>query len=385
MRLPQLPLSQIPSPAYVCEEARLEKNLQTLDYIQKQSGATILLALKGFAMWSTFPLVKKYLRGACASGLYEAQLARKRLGGEVHTFSPGYKDVEFPEILRLSDHVVFNSFHQWQHFRQQAIKAKVSCGIRVNPGVSASPKAIYDPCSPKSRLGVTRAEFRPELLAGITGLHFHALCEKTSYDLEKVLKGFEKNFGAYIRQMEWVNFGGGHWITHKEYDVEHLIKVIRAFRARYPNLKSVYLEPGEAVGWQTGPLVATVLDIVKNGGNQLAILDTSFSAHMPDCLEMPYDPRVRNSGAELGQKFSHAYYFGGPTCLAGDFINTPYTFKQPLKAGDRIIFEDMIHYTFVKSTMFNGVRHPALAILRKSGKLDIVREFTYQDFERRLS
>lgn len=378
-----LDLKKIPTPCYVCEETLLERNLKILDRVQRESGAKILLALKGFNFPAVFPLVRKYLHGCCASGLYEARLAHEEFRREVHTFSPAYRDDEFAEILKYSHHVVFNSFNQWLKFKNK-VKGRVSPGLRVNPETSSSPRAIYDPCGPTSRLGITRAEFRADELTGIEGLHFHALCEQNSHSLEKVLHAFEKNFGEFIPQMKWINFGGGHWITEKDYDVAHLIRLIKNFRQRWNNIP-VYLEPGEAVGWQTGPLVASVVDIVRNKNNQIAILDTSFANHMPDTLEMPYTPRVRFSGEELKKKFKHGYLFGGPTCLAGDYMNHVYTFARPLRPGDKIIFEDMLHYTFVKSTMFNGIRHPSLAVLTKSNKLKIVRKFTYADFRARVA
>ncbi len=370
-------LEQIPTPCYVCEEALLEENLKRLAYVQDQTGAKVLLALKGFAFTPLFDMVGKYLHGCTASGLHEAKLSHEYMGKETHTYSPAFKETEMEEILSISDHVVFNSFAQWEKFRARA-KGRVSCGLRVNPEVSASPADLYNPCGLYSRLGITRAQFRPERLEGIEGLHFHALCEQNVDALEAVLEGFEANFGEFIPQMRWINFGGGHHITREDYDVEGLIRVIRAFRARHNNIP-VYLEPGEAVGWQTGPLVASVLDIVDNGMS-IAILDTSAEAHMPDTLAMPYRAQIRGAG-EAGEK-AHTYRLGGNTCLAGDIMGD-YSFDAPLHVGQKLIFEDMIHYTIVKNTTFNGIKLPDLGVLRKNGRFEVVREFGYEEYRRR--
>lgn len=370
-------LEQIPTPCYVCEEALLEENLKRLAYVQDQTGAKVLLALKGFAFTPLFDMVGKYLHGCTASGLHEAKLSHEYMGKETHTYSPAFKETEMEEILSISDHVVFNSFAQWEKFRARA-KGRVSCGLRVNPEVSASPADLYNPCGLYSRLGITRAQFRPEQLEGIEGLHFHALCEQNVDALEAVLEGFEANFGEFIPQMRWINFGGGHHITREDYDVEGLIRVIRAFRARHNNIP-VYLEPGEAVGWQTGPLVASVLDIVDNGMS-IAILDTSAEAHMPDTLAMPYRAQIRGAG-EAGEK-AHTYRLGGNTCLAGDIMGD-YSFDTPLHVGQKLIFEDMIHYTIVKNTTFNGIKLPDLGVLRKNGRFEVVREFGYEEYRRR--
>ncbi|WP_353662521.1 carboxynorspermidine decarboxylase [Hydrogenimonas sp. SS33] len=377
-----LDLSVIPTPCYVCEEALLERNLKILDHVQKESGAKILLALKGFAMWSTFDLVGRYLAGTSASGLHEARLGREEMGKEVHTYSPAFKEEEIEEIARLSDHLVFNSPAQVRRFLKKAREANpaISCGIRVNPEFSSAPVDLYNPCAPYSRLGTTLENFDPEILEELDGLHFHALCEQNVDALEGVLAAFEEKFGDYIGQLEWVNFGGGHHITRKDYDVKRLIEVIRGFKARHGDI-TVYLEPGEAVGWQTGPLVASVLDIVHNGMD-IAILDVSAEAHMPDTLAMPYRAEVRGAG-KPGEK-PYTYRLGGNTCLAGDIMGD-YSFSEPLKIGDKIVFEDQIHYTMVKSTTFNGVPHPAIAIWTKDNVLKIVRTFGYEDFRNRLS
>lgn len=366
----------ISTPVYILQEAKLEKNLQLLDYVQKQSGAKILLALKGFAFQASFDLIRKYLHGCCASGLHEAKLAYEEMQKEVHTFSPAFKDEEIDEIISISNHLVFNSFNQWQKYKEKAV-GELSCGLRVNPEVSASPKEIYNPCSPYSRLGITKAEFREDLLDGIEGLHFHALCEQDVDALEVVVKSFEEKFGHLISQMKWINFGGGHHITRKAYDVAKLIKLIQDFKSRYD--VQVYLELGEAVGWQTGVLVTTVLDIVHNDID-IAILDTSAEAHMPDTIIMPYRAEVR--GAEKVGEKAHTYRLAGNTCLAGDIMGD-YSFDAPLKVGDKIIFEDQIHYTIVKNTTFNGIKLPNLAIQKEDGTIEVVKKFGYEEYKRR--
>lgn len=373
-----LDISKPPTPAYVLEEEALKRNLALLDRVQKESGARIILALKGFAFWSAFPWIREVLHGATASSLNEARLAREEMGREVHVYSVAFTDKEFPGILRLADHVVFNSFSQWRRFREQGLAAKkVSFGIRVNPGHSEVKTPLYDPCYPGSRLGVIREEFRPDELDGIEGLHFHAHCGNDSDTLERVVQSFERLYGDFIPRMKWINFGGGHHITREGYDVERLIRVVKAFREKHG--VDVYLEPGEAVGWRTGPLVASVVDIVRNQMD-IAILDASATAHMPDTLEMPYRPEVRGA-AEPGV-LPHTYRLGGLTCLAGDVIGD-YSFREPLKVGDRVVFEDMIHYTIVKNTTFNGVPLPSLCIWTRDGELKVVREFGYEDYKLR--
>jgi carboxynorspermidine decarboxylase len=375
-------IDKVPTPCYVCEEELLENNLKILKRVMDEADIKILLALKGFAMWATFPLVKQYLKGACASGLNEAILAREELGLEVHTYSPAYKDEEIEHIARISNHLVFNSFSQWKRLKEKVFAANpaISCGFRVNPERSTAPVELYNPCAPFSRFGVTRANFEADKLDGIDGLHFHALCEQNVDALESVLEAFEEKFGEFLPAMKWVNFGGGHHITREDYDVARLIAVLKAFKSRYPHL-TVYMEPGEAVGWQTGPLVSRVLDIIHNGMD-IAILDTSAEAHMPDTLAMPYRAAVRGAG-EPNEK-AYTYRLGGNTCLSGDIIGD-YSFDTPLKIGDRVIFEDQCHYTFVKNTTFNGVNLPSLAVLRKDGKLDVVKSFGYEDYKERLS
>ncbi|MDD5157140.1 carboxynorspermidine decarboxylase [Sulfurimonas sp.] len=379
-------LETIATPYYMCEESLLKRNLEILDYIQKQSGAKIILALKGFAMWSTFDLVKKYLKGCTASGLHEALLAREEFAKdskilEVHTYSPAYKDEDIDEIARISDHIVFNSPAQLFRYcdRVKEINPTVSLSLRINPEQSSSPKDIYNPCGLYSRLGTTLENFDESVLEHIDGLNFHALCEQDADALEDVLVAFEEKFSKYFKNLKYINFGGGHHITKKGYDIEKLIAIIKEFKAKYG--VTIYLEPGEAVGWETGVLVSTVLDIVHNRMD-IAILDTSAEAHMPDTLAMPYRAMVRESG-EAGEK-KYTYRFGGNTCLAGDIMGD-YSFDKPLEVGDKVIFEDQIHYTFVKNTTFNGIKLPSLVIKREDGALDLIKEFGYQNYRNRLS
>ena len=377
----------LPSPAYICEEALLEQNLKILDEVQQKSGAKIILALKGFAMFSTFDLVAQYLGGCTASGLNEALLAREEFckhntNAEVHTYSPAFKEEEIEHIAKISNHIVFNSPSQLKRYivKVKEMNSKIHISLRVNPEFSASPVDLYNPCGTYSRLGTTQQNFDPYLVKEIDGLNFHALCEQDADALEGVLQAFETKFGEYIPHLKYVNFGGGHHITKQGYDVEKLIWLIKEFREKYNGIE-VYLEPGEAVGWQTGYLQATVLDIVHNGID-IAILDTSAEAHMPDTLAMPYRAEVRGA-AEAGEK-PYTYRLGGNTCLAGDVMGD-YSFDKPLKIGDIIIFEDQIHYTFVKNTTFNGIQLPALAIKRKNGTVEIIKTFGYETYKERLS
>ena len=371
-------LDKIPTPCYVLEEELFEQNLKLLKYVKEQSGAKILLALKGYSFYKSFGLAREYLDGCCCSGLYEAMLANEEFKKEIHTYSPAFKDDEIDEIIKLSNHITFNSFSQYLRYKDK-LNPKVSPGIRVNPGLAFSETAIYNPCAMNSRLGVTIQEFKEEFLEGIEGLHFHALCEQNAGALEAVLESFEEKFGKYISRMKWINFGGGHHITRDDYDVNKLIKIIKDFKKRYNDIE-VYLEPGEAVGWQSGVLVASVVDKVRNDID-IAILDTSAEAHMPDTIIMPYRAEVRNAAKEGEKKYT--IKLGGNTCLAGDFMGN-YSFDKPLKIGDKVIFEDQMHYTIVKNTTFNGVRLPSLAILRKNGNLEVVKSFDYNDYKRRI-
>jgi len=373
--------TNLPSPCWLLEESLLLKNLELLKYVKEKSGAKVLLALKGYALWKSFDMIKPYLDGCCASGLYEAKLAYETFNKEVHTYSPAFKEEEIEKIASISQHMVFNSPEQFKRFSKKAkiTNPDLSLGLRVNPEYSASPKEIYNPCGLHSRLGTTLVNFDESILEQCDGLHFHALCEQDSDALESVLKNFEAKFGNYIPQMKWINFGGGHHITREGYDVEKLIVLIKEFKEKY-NVE-VYLEPGEAIGWETGTLISTVLDIVHNGMD-IAILDTSAEAHMPDTIIMPYRAEVRGAD-EAGEKV-HTYRLSGNTCLAGDIMGD-YSFDTPLQIGDKIIFEDQMHYTMVKATTFNGIKLPCIAIERLNGDIEVVREFGYEDFKERLS
>ena len=374
-----LDYSQVPSPCFVLDEARLRQNMEILDDIQKRGNVKIICALKGYSFWRSFPLIRQYLAGSTASSLNEARLAKEEMGKEVHVFAPVYEDDEIDQILACAGHITFNSFSQWTRFKEKTLAAGVSAGIRVNPQFSTVETDLYNPCGKFSRLGVTEAEFKPELLDGIEGLHFHALCEQDADALEGVLKAFEQHFGKYLPQMKWVNFGGGHHITRKDYHREELVRILNEFHNRYPHL-TVIMEPGEAVGWETGELVTSVGDIVHNEMD-IAILNVSISAHMPDCLEMPYRPDVIGAGMPGEKKFT--YKLAGNSCLAGDQLGD-FSFDEPLKVGDKIIFEDMIHYTMVKTTFFNGVRHPSIGMFDEQGKFHLLHKFTYEQFKDKL-
>ena len=370
----------LPSPCWLLDEQQLINNLKIFKQLKEKSNAKVLLALKGYALWQSFDTIRTYLDGCCASGLHEAQLASKVFQKEVHTYAPAFKEEELFEIATISQHLVFNSPAQFKRFSKKAkeINPSLSLGLRVNPEYSVSPKEIYNPCGIHSRLGTTIENFDESILEGLDGLHFHALCEQDADALEAVLENFEKKFGPYIPHMKWINFGGGHHITRKGYNIDKLISLIIAFKEKY-NV-DVYLEPGEAVGWETGTLIATVLDIVHNGMD-IAILDTSAEAHMPDTIIMPYRAEVRDAGKANEKTFN--YRLAGNTCLAGDIMGD-YSFDQPLAIGDRIIFEDQMHYTMVKATTFNGIKLPSIAIQHVNGSIDVVKEFSYKDFKERL-
>lgn len=371
----------IPSPCYVLEEEKLIRNLETLRYIREKTGVKIILALKGFAFWHVFPLVREYLDGATASSLNEALLIYEEMKTRAHTYAPVYLPFEFPHIYRISSHITFNSLNQWELYKHFFKDHKVLAGLRVNPEYSEIKHDIYNPAVRGSRLGITPEHMPDSLPEGITGLHFHVMCEQDSYVLERVLKKVEEKFGKYFSALSWLNLGGGHLITHKSYDVSHLINLLNSFHSLYPWLELI-MEPGEAIGWETGFLKATVLDIVENNGIKTAMLDVSFSAHMPDTLEMPYKPAIRNA-AEPGT-YPYVYRMGGITCLAGDFVGD-YSFPEPLNIGDEIIFEDMIHYTMVKTTFFNGVHHPSIGIIKLDGSFQLLKKFHYLDFKNKLS
>lgn len=375
--------TQVPSPCYVLDEAALRKNLETIASVSNASGVEIILAFKGFAMWGAFPVVREFITGAAASGLHEARLAFDEMKCRAHTFSAAYPEADFDEILSYSSHVTFNSLNQLKRFlpRVQASKHHVSVGLRVNHEFSEVETSLYNPCAPGSRLGVLASELNGKLPGGVEGLHFHSLCESYPTDLEKTLAAFEQKFGDLIPQVKWVNFGGGHLMTRKGYDLNHLVTILKEFKKRH-NVH-VILEPGSAFAWETGVLVSTVQDVIENHGVRTAILDVSFTAHMPDCLEMPYKPRIVGSHFDP-QPGKPTYRMGGNSCLAGDFVGD-WSFDKELAPGDLIVFEDMIHYTMVKTTFFNGVQHPSIGIWRNGTGFTLLRKFGYSDYHNKLS
>jgi carboxynorspermidine decarboxylase len=371
-----------PSPAFVVDLGRLRHNLAVLDEVQKRSGAKILMALKAFSMWNVFPIIARTLHGVCASSPWEARLGQEEFGGEVHSFSAAFKESDVVELLKTSNHLVFNSFGQLERFRPlwEAEAGRVSVGLRVNPEQSEGAVEIYDPSAPKSRLGIRRPEFEGQDLSGVEGLHFHTLCEQLFEPLERTARVFEEKFGQYLPGMKWLNLGGGHHITREGYDIDGLVELIRHFRQKYG--VEVYLEPGEAIAIGTGILVSEVLDLTHNEMD-LAILDVSATCHMPDILEMPYRPGIEG-GFDAGEK-AHTYRLGGPSCLAGDVIGD-WSFERPLAVGDRLAFLDMSHYTMVKTTTFNGIQLPHICTFEpQTGELSVVRSFGYEDFKNRLS
>lgn len=372
--------SRVPSPCFVVDEVAIERNLKILSHVQQQSGAKVLAALKAFSCWSLAPLVAKYLSGTCASGYHEARLGYEEYGGEVHVFSAAFSQQELEAVLPIANHIVFNSLNQWQRFKKHVQGQGISCGLRINPEHSEGSTPIYDPCAPGSRLGIPASQLLDQDLSGISGLHFHTLCEQGLEPLRRTLAAVEEKFGHYLHDMQWVNFGGGHHISHPDYDIDGLITLIRDFAERYQ--VQVYLEPGEATAIRSGVLVTEVLDVMHTDRPQ-AILDTSATCHMPDTLEMPYRAHIFQSAkAELK---AHTYRLGGMTCLAGDVIGD-YSFDHPLQVGDRLIFDDMAHYTMVKTTTFNGVQLPSIAIWNsETDELKIVKQFDYSDFKDRLS
>ena len=375
----------VPSPCFVVDRAAVEDNLRILRDVQERSGARIVAALKAFSLWRLGPLVSQYLSGVCASGLYEARLGHEEYGGEIHTYSAAFREQDLEEILKISRHVVFNSLGQWRQFQPQINQARIKrpelkFGLRINPRHSEGTVPLYDPCAPGSRLGIPVSELDFKQMEGISGLLFHTLCEQDLPPLKRTVDVVEKQFGHILPEMEWINFGGGHHITREDYQVDELVRLIRDFAGRYK--VQVYLEPGEAVAIHTGVLISEVLDIVYND-MPIAVLDTSATCHMPDTLEMPYRAGIRNAG--LPDEKQYTYRLGGMSCLAGDIMGD-YSFDLPLEIGQRLIFEDMAHYTMVKTTTFNGVPLPAIALWdSRNNKLDIVREFGYDDFKKRLS
>ena len=369
----------IPSPCYVIDEKRFRQNLSLLNRVSVESGAQIIVAFKAFAMWGVFDILKEYINGAAASSIDEARLCYEEIGALAHTYSPVYKQDDFEEIMRYSSHITFNSLNQYQKFSKY-LSNNISAGLRINPEFSEIGYGMYNPCSPGSRLGITAAALGDALPSGVEGLHFHVLFESDSFALEKVLNEVERKFGRFFSQLKWINMGGGHLITRKDYDVNHLVATLKNFKEKTG--LQIILEPGSAFAWETGELVATVEDIVENQGIKTAILDVSFTAHMPDCLEMPYKPKIIGAIEETqGKPF---YRFGGNSCLSGDFMGDWY-FDHQLKTGDRIVFLDMIHYTMVKTTTFNGVSHPSIGIWTDDGKFKLIKKFGYKDYKDRLS
>ncbi len=375
--------SQVPSPCFLMEEKLLRQNLEKIKGIAGAAGIDIILALKAFATWHYFPFVHQYLDGATASSLNEARLIYEEMDTKAHVYAPVYLSDEFEELLGYASHMTFNSLTQYSRYRDRVIAfgGEISCGLRVNPEAASAAVDMYNPSLPGSRFGILSEQLGDKLPQGIEGLHFHVLCEASSKDLEGVLKVFEDKFGRFFSQLKWVNMGGGHLMTRKDYDRDHLVAILRNFREKHG--LEVILEPGSAIAWETGVLVAEVQDIVENHGIQTAILDVSFTAHMPDTLEMPYQPRVL--GAESKPvPGKHVYKLGGSSCLSGDFMGD-YSFDEALEAGDKIVLMDMMHYTTVKTTMFNGIKHPFLGSWTEEGGFRLLREFGYEDYKSRLS
>lgn len=373
--------SELPTPYYIVYEDRMRRNLELITRVEREAGVNIIMAFKANALWRSFPVVREYNRDFTASSLNELRLGNEELGGEAHVYCPVYTEQTIDEFLSRATHLTFNSLSQWERYGQRTLAAGVSPGLRVNPQCSVIETEIYNPALPGSRFGVTAEQLGGVLPEGIEGLHFHALCESSSYDLAKVLNAFEEQFGCYFRQLKWVNFGGGHLMTREGYDKAHLIEVLRGFRSRYPWL-SVVLEPGSAWMWRTGDLITEVLDIVDNQGIKTAVIDASFACHMPDCLEMPYKPAITESVEEA--EGLPRYRLGGNSCLSGDYVGD-WCFRNPLKAGDRLTLEDMNHYTTVKTTMFNGIQHPDIVMCDINGDCTYLRRFTYEDYKHRMS
>lgn len=388
-------LDSIPNPCYVMEEKLLRRNLSLIRSIMDRAEVEFILAFKAFALWKTFPVFREYIGHTTASSLYEARLAFEEFGSRAHVYSPAYQEGEFDEILKCASHVTFNSFSQYSRFIQtvsnynKVSDEKISCGIRINPEHSEIETELYNPCAPGSRFGVLQSQMPDVLPEGIDGLHCHCHCENDSYALEATLKVIDEKFGKWLTKVNWLNLGGGHLVTRADYDVEHLISILKAFKQKYPNLR-IILEPGSAFAWQTGPLVAKVVDIVENYGIQTAILNVSFTCHMPDCLEMPYQPAVRcaetldaDACKQPGAVARHIYRLGGNSCLSGDYMGS-WQFDHELQIGEKIIFEDMIHYTTVKTNMFNGIHHPSIAFLRENGDISVLRNYKYEDYRDRM-
>lgn len=374
-------IEEIPTPFYIVYETRLRRNLELINRVEREAGVNIIMAFKANALWRTFHIVREYNRDFTASSLNELRLGNEELGGEAHVYCPVYTDSTIDEFLSRATHLTFNSLSQWEKYGARAIAAGVSPGLRVNPQCSVIETEIYKPALPGSRFGVTADQLGGHLPEGIEGLHFHALCESDSHDLEKVLAAFEEQFGSYLPQLKWVNFGGGHLMTREGYDTDHLINLLRGFRSRYPWLK-VVMEPGSAFTWRTGDLITSVLDVVENQGVSTAIIDASFACHMPDCLEMPYKPAITESTDPAPGL--PVYRLGGNSCLSGDYVGD-WTFATPLTPGTRLTLEDMNHYTTVKTNMFNGIAHPAMVLCDADGDCRYLRQFDYMDYKNRMS
>lgn len=384
-------IDKVPSPCYVMDEKLLRKNLSLIKSVADKAGVEIILAFKSFAMWKSFPIFREYIRYTTASSVYEARLAYEEFGSKAHTYSPAYTETDFPVIMKCSSHITFNSFNQFRHFYPEieANEEKISCGIRINPEYSEVEVELYNPCAPGTRFGVT-ADLLPDTLpAGIEGFHCHCHCESGSYELEHTLKHIEAKFSRWFSQIKWLNLGGGHLMTRKDYDTDHLVALLKELKARYPHLE-IILEPGSAFTWQTGPLVASVVDIVESRGIKTAVLDVSFTCHMPDCLEMPYQPTVRGAdtlpaeAVKTARPEDYIYRLGGNSCLSGDYMGS-WRFDHPLQIGERIVLEDMIHYTMVKTNMFNGIHHPSIAIWHTNDTLEVYKSFGYEDYRDRMS
>jgi carboxynorspermidine decarboxylase len=374
-------LSHIPSPCFVLNEKLLRANLHLIQSVKEQADVEIILAFKAFAMWKVFPIIREYIPFSTASSLSEARLAYEEMGSKAHTYAPVYKPEEFDAIAACSSHITFNSVAQYNQYANHCKSKSISCGLRINPEFSSVETDLYNPCAVGSRLGVSVANLGADLPQGIEGLHFHTLCESSSYDLEATLEVVEQKFGHFFSQIKWLNMGGGHLMTRKGYDTEHLVRLLKQFKSKYPHIQLI-LEPGSAFLWQTGVLVSTVLDVVENRGVATAMLDVSFACHMPDCLEMPYKPRIVGATDAVAEKPS--YRMGGNSCLSGDYVGD-WSFEKPLQIGDKIVFEDMIHYTMVKTTMFNGVSHPSIGMWTQQETFELFRSFTYQDYKQRMA
>lgn len=374
--------SKVPSPCYVVDEVKLRANLALIRSVKERAGVEIILAFKAFALWKLFGIVREYIPYSTASSLSEARLAFEEMGALAHTYSPAYTEKEFPVIAECSSHISFNSLSQFSRFYPylQKMDRKVSCGLRINPEFSLVETDLYNPCAPGSRLGVVADLLEDGLPDGVEGLHCHTLCESSADDLELMLNAIEKGFARFLPKVKWLNLGGGHLMTREGYDVEKLISLLKNFKAKYPNLE-IILEPGSAFAWRTGELVSSVVDVVENHGVKTAILDVSFACHMPDCLEMPYKPAIVGATDEVEGK--PTYRMGGNSCLSGDFYGS-WSFDKELSVGDKVVFEDMIHYTTVKTTMFNGISHPSIALWTKDGNLEMLREYGYEDYRSRM-